>query len=186
MPMGIITDEELQDELKRNGNSGFTTEDNIKKEHGRNKGDINVPDGIRKLIGEDAITQGRESAIRLGESLGISASSVSAYTNGSTSTTSYNQRNPELNKANNDVKEKIRKSARVKLIAALKHITPEKLENAKLQVISGVARDMSAIIKNMEPKESGGDVDKSTKVQVVLYSPQRKTEKEFETFEVRE
>jgi hypothetical protein len=61
---------------------------------------------------------------------------------------------------------------------ALEGITEEKLQEASLKTVSQVAKDMAVVIKQMEPDEHG-DSDKSTNIQVVLFSPAPMQEHEF-------
>lgn len=183
MAMGLVSDEELEKVLKNSGNRAVV---NVPLPRGRKEGDVNVPESLRKVIAQDSIENGRQSALALAESVGVSASSVSAYANGSTSTTSYNQRNAALVNHANEVKEKISAKARTKLLVALKEITPEKLKGAKLKDVAGVARDMSAIVRNMEPKESGESGGAVPKVNINIFAPQRKQESDYEVVEVNE
>jgi predicted transcriptional regulator len=167
--MGIVSDSDLELEIKRNGTNG-NAEVRVPVPPGRKEGDKNVPESLRKVIAQDAIENGRDSAVELARSFGISPSSVSAYTNGATSTTSYHAPDAGLRKHVNGVKERIAGKARRRLKWALNGITEEKLQEASLKTLSTVAKDMSVIIKQMEPDEKG-DTDKSTNVQVVLFAP---------------
>lgn len=172
--MGIVSDEELQKELNKNVTPG------------RKLGDVNVPEALRKVLAQDAIENGRESALALADSMGISASSVSAYTNGSTSTTTYNQRNSELNNANNAVRTRIAGKARRVLLRSLREITPEKLKQAKLRDVSAVARDMAAVVHQMSPKENDEAEGRGPKVNINIFAPARKVEADYETIDVTE
>jgi predicted transcriptional regulator len=183
MAMGLVSDEELERELKVNGNHGVVT---VKDRSGRKEGDNNVPDSLRKVIAQDAIENGRNSALALARSVGVSDSSVSAYTNGSTSTASYNERNKELVEHTNKVKEQIAGKARTRLLQSLRAITPEKLQNAKLKDVSAVARDMSAIVKNMEPRDVDEAEGRGPKVNINIFAPARRKEEEYDTLVVNE
>jgi hypothetical protein len=108
MPMGIVSDADLEQEIKRNGVGCadpivYIPEVIIPESPGRAVGDLNVPEVLRKVIAQDAIENGRASAIKLAATFGISPSSVSAYTNGATSTESYHQPSPEINNHVKDV-----------------------------------------------------------------------------------
>src|SRR5438876_2937938 len=83
---------------------------------GRRPGDNNVPDSLRKIIGATAIESGREAALNIANQFGISKQSVSAYSHGSTSTTSYNEPSPTLSNHVNNARERVIKKARGKLI----------------------------------------------------------------------
>lgn len=188
MAMGIVSNEVLEKELERNGlKEGEYPIIGIKSPKGRGQGSLEVPDSLRKVIAEDSISNGRESALELAKSIGISPSSVSAYANGSTSTSSYGKRDNELVRHNNQVKERIAGKARSRLLAALHNITPDKLKTAKLKEVASVARDMSAIIRNMEPTQAQEDSEKAkTQVNVVIYSPARKQESDYRVMNVNE
>jgi predicted transcriptional regulator len=177
--MGIVSDSDLELEIKKNGaKEGLYPEVKIPVPAGRKEGDRNVPPSLQKVIAQDAIENGRQSATELARSFGISPASVSAYTNGATSTASYNQPNQELKGHVNKVKQKIAGKARRRLNWALEGITEEKLQEASLKTVSQVAKDMAVVIKQMEPDEHG-DSDKSTNIQVVLFSPAPMQEHEF-------
>lgn len=164
MGMGVVTDKDFNKELEHNSIDPISPEvtvvegtvinGSIEKlnPQGRKEGSIAVPEGLRKLIAETAISQGRPAALQLAETLGISASSASAYAVGATSTSSYNQPDTSLKATVNDAKLRVVKRARSKLMMALGHITEDKLQEAKVKDLAGIARDMSAVIKNMEPE----------------------------------
>ena len=142
-----------------------------------------VPESLRKVIGETAITEGRGEALKLAAEFGIKPSSVSAYANGSTSTATYNQPDDDLKEHITGAKAKIGLKARNRLITALNSITKEKLESVSVKVASSVARDMAAIVKDMEPvqKDSG-----EQKPQFIIYAPQFKEERAYDTIVVKE
>jgi len=158
----------------------------IEIERGRGKGNVAVPEALQKIIGEESNINGRQEAIALAESFGISASSVSAYANGATSTASYSDTKPSIRQHINAAKERISKKARGKLLAALDEITPQKLkEVTKLRDISGIAKDLSGIVRDMEPAKEESS-DSSNKPTFVFYSPQFKKEEHFETIILNE
>jgi len=138
-----------------------------------------VPIEVRKLVSTDAINGDKS----LGRELGLSEASISAYKHDATSTSTYNEPNSELKKHNNEVREEILDGARGKLLAALENITTEKLEGAKVRDTAAIARDMSAIIKNLEPETSRGN---QLNQQIIFYTPKTKTENDFEVVEARE
>lgn len=142
---------------------------------GRPSGAIETPNSVRKLIGEETITNGRQSALELAAMLGVSPSSVSAYSHGSTSTASYDEQ-PNVGHINH-FKEKISIRARSKLMKALRHITEEKLKDAPLKIVASVARDMSAVVKNMEQE---GPKTPNNGPTFVFYSPQIRKEDSFD------
>ncbi len=149
---------------------------------GRGIGDKAVPMPLRKLIGSTAIAEGNKEAKELAEEFDISDSSVSAYKKGATSTATYHEPNQELVKHTNSARTKISEAAQKILLASIDSITPEKLAAAKLREVAGVARDMSAVVKNIEPSSE----EASSNVQFVLFAPRVKEEKEYEVIDVSE
>ena len=190
MPMGIVSDTDFEKEL---GNSSpksksvpsvTTAVVNRIEKPGRSEGDNNVPDSLRKIIGETSEIDGRQSALALAEKFGISPSSVSAYANGSKSTDSYDKR-PNLAHIN-EAKERISSKARKKLFSALNNLTDEKMADAKAVDLASIARSMSGIVKEMEPeipKESDSVKSGPT---FIFYSPQVKTEEHYDVVNARE
>ena len=188
--MGVVSSRDFDSELK---NCSSITElpkvvipkgmviDSTPK--GRGENSIEVPSGLRKLIGNESVTNGRQSALELASNLGISPSSVSAYANGATSTASYNDR-PNLSVIN-QAKERISRRARSKLMLSLSHITEEKLSDAKVRDLAGIARDMSAVIKNIEP-EVKDDVQSKTGPTFIFYSPAFRSEEHFDIVQSKE
>lgn len=178
MPVGIITDDQLQAEIK---NSAVV----INRERpGRRPGDVNIPDSLRKVISETAITEGNKSAQALAEMFGISSSAVSAYKNDATSTKSYHKPDEELKKHNKAVRASVADTAQGKLILALESITAEKLAEAKLRDVSSVARDMSTVMKNMD--ENASDRERGNQQPLVLFMPYIRQENEYRTIVVNE
>jgi hypothetical protein len=152
---------------------------------GRKEGDNNVPEGLRKLIGETYEIDGRSSGVDLAKRFGISPSSASAYANGSTSTTSYNTPVPAIKSHIIKSKERAVKRASVTLNQALSAITQEKLDYADPKDLAGIAKDMAVIIKNLEPPAT---VESSTSnsPQFTIYAPTFRDERSFEVITVQE
>lgn len=194
MPMGIVSDSDFNSELNNSSQIKREVPITIPKPtaevkelptKGRGEGNVEVPDALRKVIGEESVINGRESAIELAKSFGLSDSSVSAYANGSTSTATYDK-NPNiahLLKA----KERISKRARKVLVQSLNHITNEKLEVAKVVEVAAVARAMSAIVKDMEPPQPKSVIETNGGGPTfVFYSPQTRKEETFDMVHVKE
>ena len=181
MAIGIISDEEFEKEFGKLESHNEKAKVVTIPKVGRVGPE--VPESLRKVIGETAITEGRPEAIKLAKQFGISPSAVSAYTNGATSPSSYNQPDKELQNHVNDAKVKIGIKAKNRLIQALNAITTEKLESVSVKTASSVARDMAAIVKDMEPQQKdSGDA----KPQFIIYAPQFKEERQFDTIVVKE
>lgn len=187
MSMGVVSKENFDSEL------ASLRKDEIKSERaqveildtpGRKEGDNNVPDSLRKIIGDTALTEGRQEAIALARSFGLSESSASAYVNGSTSTKSYNKPDRGLLAHINKKKESISRRAHSTLNSAIKEITPEKLKELKPRDLAGVAKDMSVVIKNMEPENK--EQEGSSAPQFLIYAPQFKKEEHFHSIHLDE
>jgi len=191
MPIGIVDDIEFQKELeslsgtpkKKESHPEIEIEDIPKR--GRSEGDVNVPDSLRKVIAEDALLNGRSSALSLAKEFGVSPSSVSAYAKGATSTTSYNNPSSSIIQHINKSRERAVKRAQKTLNGALGAITQEKLDYADPKDLASIAKDMTVVIKNLEPpKESVESVSNSP--QFVIFAPQFREEKTFEVINVAE
>jgi len=198
MPIGIVSDADLQRELKSYTPAKplvvvgtllppepeISAEVVVKEKKGRKDGDVNVPDSLRAIIGEEALLNGRSSAVALAGEFGISPSSASAYAVGATSTSSYNAPKQSILSVINKSRERATRRAAKTLNAALGSITQEKLDYMDADKLSGVAKDMSVIIKNLEPKqvESSG----AAQPQFTIYAPQFRDERSFEFIQVTE
>jgi hypothetical protein len=184
MAMGIVTDDDFEAEINRYKNP--QPQGQIKqREYGRGN-NPQVPESLRKIIGENVIENGRKETLDMTRQLGISDSSVSAYTRGATSTTSYNNPNPDLSNHIKNAKERIVKKASKKLKLALDEITPDKLESVKARDLAGIAKDMSAVIKNLEPQEKVQNNDHSGPTFVVYAPKLMMNEDYFDSLTVKE
>ena len=189
--MGVVNDSDLEHELKslnRNEtchNSPTPSIVEMPNEHGRNKGDNNVPSSLRKIIGETSEIDGRAEGVKLAKIFDISPSSVSAYANGSTSTKSYHSREAEILSHINRRKLNISNKASHKLIKALDAITEAKLQNAKLVELASVMNAASAVVKSMEP-EVDKSVNQNNGVQFIVYAPQIMSEDRFGVIDLNE
>lgn len=153
---------------------------------GRSEGDLNVPDSLRKIIGETSVIEGRQSALGLAGMFGISPASVSAYAKGATSTASYDSPKPSIIQHINKSRKRAIKKAQATLDMALGAITQDKLDYTDARDLSGIAKDMSVIIKNLEP-ETQSPVDPEVKTpQFVIFAPQFRDERSFEVIQVQE
>lgn len=187
MPMLLVSDEVFSKEVAKlaEPKKEVVTQpfDNIKVvdiKHGRPTGRLEIPASIRMIAAEEALNG--TAAKTIANALGISESSVSAYKNDATSTTSYDKPNEELKKSNDTVREKITTGARSKLMMALDAITEENISSAKVKDIASIAKDMSVVMKNIEP---AGPLVQNNQ-QVIIYRPRARDEDEFETITVNE
>ena len=192
MAIGVVTDEDFQKELDSLSGKVVPSTPPIEGEvvivekpsKGRASGDVNVPDSLRQIIGEDAVINGRQSALGLAGMFGISASSVSAYANGATSTKSYDSPSSSITSHISKSRERAIKRASRVLGSSLKAITQDKLDYTDAKDLSAIAKDMSVIIKNLEP-EKVLETNQPTS-QFVIYAPQFRSENSFETINVIE
>lgn len=169
--MGIVTSTEFESEISHVVTRTI--------DHGRGSGRTEVPSSLRKLIASESLSGA--SASELSEEFGISKSSISAYKNGATSTSSYHNPDKELKESNDGIKNEIRGKARTKLLEAIDSITSPDLQSAKLRDKAAVATAMSSVVKNMSD-------DGEFKVQnnVILYKPRMKEEDDYEVITVNE
>lgn len=185
MAMGIVSDHEFDkalDDVNPQSEAKPPSIQIIDMEKGRGKGNVEVPDGLRKIIGEESVVNGRQSALEIANQFGISPSSVSAYSHGANSTSSYDKQ-PGLEKLN-EARLRVAKKARNRLVMALNSLTKEKIEGAKAKDIAGVAKDMAVVIKNMEP--DGPKSTGNSGPTFVFYSPTFKREEHFDVVRVSE
>ena len=188
MAMGIVSDEDFIKEIESHNRvpaKPVIARIEEKKERGwnggRNEGDSNIPDVLKKVIGGSAIESGKHSLIA--KTFGVSESSVSAYKNGAHSTATYYSPDKELREHILGKKREVSDRARTTLLEALDYITPDKLTASKAKDLAGVAKDMSAVIKNMEENV---DNEKSGDTTIVFYSPRTRAEEEYAVIEVRD
>lgn len=180
MPLGIVSPEDFEKELKEfedtKNPTGTVT---ILPSKGRKEGEPNVPDSLRKLLGDTALTEGRAESLEMAAAFGISKSSVSAYSNGSTSTKTYNDESNPLKGFLRERKNKIAKRASKKLLTAMDKIDDDKLNECSAVELATVSRAMAGIIKDMLPEEK--TVQESSTVQFVMYAPPIAKESNFES-----
>ncbi len=179
MPLGLVKDDEFECELNRLKSVPLIQSSVKQENHGRNPGDVNVPSSLQKIIGETGVLDGRKEALQLASMFGVSSSSTSAYTNGATSTASYNKSNPGLKNHIQKSKDRIHRKARGVLNIALDSITEEKLLDAKVAEIATVAKSMSGIMKDMEP-DRNDPMDSPNKPQIVIFAPMIRKEETYE------
>lgn len=195
MPIGIVSDLDLNKELDSLSTPKKKVVPSVPSDalvidiptRGRDEGDVNVPESLRKIIGEDAVINGRQSALALAQSFGISPSSVSAYAKGATSTASYDSPKSSIVNHINKSRQRVVKRASKTLNSALSAISQEKLDYSDAKDLAGIAKDMSVIIKNMEPQQVQSDESAGSKTpQFVIYAPTFRDERSFETITVQE
>mgnify|MGYP001163227428 FL=1 len=177
MPLGIISDDAMQAELERLEKVGPRALIIHKPGVGRTPEKENTPESIRKVIATEPL----EARGELASLFNVGIDSVSNYRDGNNARTIEN---PELKLVALGARERVAKKARNRLNLALNHITEDKLSDAKLSEISSVARDMSTIVKNMEPPaEQGGN---KLNAQFVFFAPRLKSESDYDSVIVSE
>jgi len=194
MPVGRLTEEEYEREMRQGKKESHTRATKEEESHptvpdttpGRGAGTTNVPDTIRKIIGETAVIDGRSAALQLSRDLGVSASSTSAYAKGATSTASYNTPSQSILQHINKSRVRAVKRASNTLNAALGSITQEKLDYSDAKDLSAIAKDMSVIIKNLEPPAEQPEAESSKSPRFVIFAPQFRKEETFEVITVQE
>lgn len=182
MGMGVVDDSEFEkDVINSNAHVPSAVISDIIKS-GRRPGDMNVPDALRKIIGETSELDSVKDAVDLASHFGISRSSVSAYAQGATSTKTYDE--TPNKKYLNEAKSRVAVRARKRLMSALKHITDDKMQDAKVGELAVVAKSMAGIIKDMEPTPEMERTQNAP--QFVIYAPQVRTESHYETIYAKE
>ena len=183
MPLGIMNDEDFNSEL------GKSTEIEVARiedrKVGRGSDNNAVPDSLRKVIGEESVVNGRQSAIELASKFGIDKVSVSAYKNGSTSVSTYDKQ-PNLAFLNS-ARFKISRKASEVLGQALEEITAEnKLSACSAIELASVAKSMSGIVKDMEPETARNPEDGNSGPTYVFYAPILKNEQHYDVVNARD
>jgi hypothetical protein len=185
MGLGIVSDDEFDFEVSSLISSTRNEEkrDSEVRQIERGRGNkVETPEEIREIISEASLQGARSKD--LAKIFPISSSSISAYKNSATSTASYNKPDQKLENHNSEVRDRITQRATKRIMMALSAITPEKVQSAKLKDISGLAKDMSSVVKNLEPQgRVSGDVNQTN---YVFYIPKEKRLEDFETIVVNE
>ena len=153
---------------------------------GRKPGDVNVPESLRSFIAVTAVNEGRDAALALAKDFGISPSSVSAYSNGATSTKSYNQPSEQIKGVVDKAKKKISIKARKRLNLALENITAEKLAEAKVRDVAAIAKDMAVVMKSMDPDDDSTGKIVNNGPTFMIYAPPVKSESDYPVIHSRE
>lgn len=185
MPMGVVNDSEFESEVQNSGVplTGVVTQ---LPKPGRKEGDVNVPESLRKIIGETSELEGRKAAMELAASLGISPSSVSAYSNGATSTATYDRPSAPVSNHIRERKDKVVGSALTRLTRAMNGLTKDKIETSSAREISAIAKDMAQVVKLMEPETPQGPGDGVKAPQFIVYAPTMIDERKFEVIQAKE
>lgn len=145
---------------------------------GRKLGDNNVPPGLRQLIAGEYATKGRKAAIALAREFGISASSVSAYANGTHGTAQYNgTKDKGILEFVKQRKDRVTKKALKVMTASLDKITEDKLALTDAKDLSVIAKNMASIVGDMQG--DGADGAQFNGVNFVVYAPPVASEESY-------
>jgi len=174
MKMLVVDDESFELELNRSMRVAQVVSMPAK---GRNSAKA-TPESLRKLIAHDALS-GNGTDEEIAEAYGVSQSSVNAYKNGATSTTTYHEPAGALKEYVDLTRDKIKNRAQNKLLLALKHMTEEKIAETKPIELSTIAANMSRVVEKMSPKEQT-----TVNNNIVFYSPKQISKENFETLDL--
>lgn len=184
MPMLIVNDHDFDAELENCRSRVPTRNDNkptaiVETDPDKGRGHTKeVPENLRKLIGAAALEDNNRA---LSEAFGISKSSVSAYKNGATSTSSYNKPDKALVEHVGNKRAQILDESNDKILLALKELTGDKLAESNAKILSAVARDLSTVNKNLaETSNLGGDRAPI----FIIHAPQQRKEEHYEVIDV--
>ena len=184
MPLGIVNDDIFEAEL---GNSLPTEPVAViieQKRPGRREGDTEVPDSIRKIIGDTALESGSAQGKQMARFFGTSEGTVPAYKKGATSMGDYQNPAKELGKHINKTKERIAKRASNRINLAFDAFTKDKLEEATAPELASVIKQLSGVVKDMEPAREAEE--RGPAVQFVIHAPQIAREDTFDVIAVNE
>lgn len=181
MALGIVSDDVFESEVKKEKIP--VGEIKIQKSPGRKEDNPNTPDSIRKLIGDNALTEGRQDSIALADALGISHHSVNAYSAGATSLATYNKKDP-LKDFLLSRRQKIARRASSAVLRAIENIDDDKLAASKAVELAGIAKALSGVVKDMLPEERSGDTNVNTAVKLIVHVPQQTKESSFDAITV--
>lgn len=192
MPFLIVTEDEYQKEISKLDSSVPTKVDenetgaaNIieseltRHEIERGRGNTpEIPQPLREVIAEEKLSGTPSSVIQ--KHFNVSASSISAYTHGSTSTASYNKPVDQLTKVRNRVSSR----AANRLNDALKALATKDLTQEKARDIADIAKSMSTVFEKISPVKQQEDADANKHLHLHMYVPKMKTVEDYEIIDV--
>lgn len=186
--LGILNDDEFNKELGKSSETELVNNEVVAqikdRELGKGADNNDVPNSLRRVIGEEYAVNGRKAALELAEQFGVKKDSVSAYGNGSTSCATYNKQ-PNLAFLNS-ARLKVSRKATEVLGRALEEITDEnRLSACSAVELASVAKSMSGIVKDMEPELPKSNEGGSGPT-YVFYAPTIKSENHYDVVNARE
>ncbi len=179
MPLGVLTIDQTELELKRFG-IAVEAESNIVNFNEMKRGRGNkeeIPVSVRSFVASEALSGADVN--QLSKDYNVSKSSISAYKNGATSTSSYNEPDPVLTSLNDNVRARIIGPAQARILKAINSITDDKLNESKARDAASIAASLSSVIKNISPDENSGN-----KTQVNVFVPRKNEEDDYEVIRV--
>jgi hypothetical protein len=181
MPIGIVNKNDYEQEVN-NKNKPIPARSVIIDSVPKGRGDKpETPEEIRNVIAQEALLGA--SPKELSREFNISPSSISAYKNGATSTTTYNEGDKKLKNKNQIFRDRIvRKAGRLSL-TALDSIAPEDFADATLSEKVNAAKQMSSIVKDMLPEK---DNSRGNNAQFIFFAPAQKQEDYYDVITVNE
>jgi hypothetical protein len=185
MPLGIVSEEEFAEELSKTVvNNGVAERAQIRNitpngniSHNGRNGANEVPESLRKIISEEALNG--TTARELATTFKVSESSVAAYKVGKTSL--YREPDKNLKSFTDSVRDRIVTRANKKILVAMNELTTEKIAEGSAREISSVMKDLSAVVKNLEPQV---ERQEGPIVQFTYYAPPMRQENDFATVDV--
>ena len=184
MALGIVDDDIFEQEL---GNSKTPEPCAIivdKTGPGRPKETENVPDSIRKIIGDTALESGNKEGQKMARFFGTSEGTIPAYKKGATSMGDYQNPAKALGKHINKTKERIAKRAANRISMAFDAFTADKLVEATAPELASVIKSLSGVVKDMEPAREAEE--RGPAIQFVIHRPPMAREDTFDVIAVNE
>lgn len=146
---------------------------------GRPPGKLNRSDIERAVIAETAAIVGASEAAKIHD---CSQSQAHSYAHGFNTCAQRNPNGAVGESAINSI-EAVRQRAIDKILMAMDLITEEKLDNQTPTALSQVAANLSKIPSSLESKGTD-DINRGNTVNVVVYSPPTKDEKQYKTIKI--
>ena len=183
----ILSEEEVQGRLDSPDNLMNQMESYVeirRKHQGKLPGATTIPPMVRELVGSLS-NESDEYDKDIAETFNVSQPIVSSASRGLISTSNGRFDSELAEKVKSKVNDKLEAAHNLAIdamVSSLELLTPKLSEITKPKDLSKIATDMSRISANLK----GDNVDKSTRVQVVLMAPSRmRRDDEYEALEVQ-
>jgi hypothetical protein len=187
MPLGIVSNEDFEREIEKGSsrnNLEIISRIIEKKPLGRPLDKPPVPETAKKLIAEEVLLGADRK--ELANTFNVGEQMPNVFVKGATSASSYNNKNQAIVEHLNSVRGKIVKRASNKLLNALGHITEDKLTEQDARSLAGIAKDMSAIVKNMEPQSGSEGNNGGNRVAIIFHAPKEKPLESFDVINIKD